>query len=111
MDEAPVVPASVEEPADEVFVAEQPGEVHHPRYMAVFFGLAALTVVELFVAFLPWSKMMIILVLIGLAVWKALLVALYYMHLRYEPNRLRILAIAPLPLAVILVVAVIQEYR
>jgi hypothetical protein len=32
------------------------------------------------------------------------------MHLRFEPNRLRILAIAPLPLAVILVTAVITEY-
>ena len=73
-------------------------------------ALAVLTALELGVAFLDWSKMTLILILIGLAVWKALLVALYYMHLRFEPNRLRILAIAPLPLAVILVTAVITEY-
>jgi cytochrome c oxidase subunit 4 len=73
--------------------------------------LAVLTGVELGVAFLPFSKTIIILLLVGLAFWKALLVALYFMHLRFEPNRLRILAIAPLPLIVILVVAVIQEYR
>jgi cytochrome c oxidase subunit 4 len=83
----------------------------HPNYIGVWVLLAVLTAVELGVAFLPWSKLVIVLLLIGLAVWKALLVALYYMHLRFEPNRLRILAIAPLPLAVILVVAVIQEYR
>jgi cytochrome c oxidase subunit 4 len=83
----------------------------HPNYIGVWIGLAVLTAIELGVAFLPWSKRVIVLILIGLAVWKALLVALYYMHLRFEPNRLRILAIAPLPLAVILVVAVIQEYR
>jgi cytochrome c oxidase subunit 4 len=83
----------------------------HPNYVGVWIGLAVLTALELGVAFLPWSKSLIVIVLVALAVWKALLVALYYMHLRFEPNRLRILAVAPLPLAVILVVAVIQEYR
>ena len=83
----------------------------HPNYIGVFLALAVLTAVELGVAFLPWSKPTLILLLLFLAVWKALMVALYFMHLRYEPNRLRILAIAPLPLAVILVVAVIQEFR
>lgn len=86
-------------------------EIHHPNYIGVWVGLAVLTAIELGVAFLPWAKLTLVLVLIGLAVWKALLVALYYMHLRYEPNRLRILAMAPLPLAVILVIAVITEYR
>ena len=89
---------------------EQVTHRRHPNYIGVFLGLAALTAVELTVAFLPWSKQTIILLLIFLAVWKALMVALYFMHLRFEGNRLRILAVAPLPLAVILVVAVITEY-
>jgi cytochrome c oxidase subunit 4 len=83
----------------------------HPNYVGVWFALAALTALELTVAFLPWSKRVIVLILVALAVWKALLVALYYMHLRFEPRRLLLLAIAPLPLAVILVTAVITEYR
>jgi cytochrome c oxidase subunit 4 len=83
----------------------------HPNYIAVFIGLAVLTGIELFVAFLPWSQMTKILILIGLAVWKAVMVALYYMHLRFEPQRLRWLAVAPLPLAVILVYSVTREYR
>ena len=88
-----------------------PAPAHkHPPYIGIFFVLAVLTAVELGVAFLPWPKTVIVLLLLGLAVWKALLVALYYMHLRFEPTRLRILAVAPLPLAVILVVAVIQEF-
>jgi cytochrome c oxidase subunit 4 len=82
----------------------------HPNYIAIWVALAVLTAIELGVAFLPWSKTTLILLLLGLAVWKALLVALYFMHLRFEPNRLRILALAPLPLAVILVTAVITEY-
>lgn len=83
----------------------------HPPYIAIFLVLAVLTAVELGIAFLPWPKLTLILLLLGLAIWKALLVALYFMHLRFEPTRLRILAMAPLPLAVILVVAVIQEFQ
>ena len=82
----------------------------HPNYIGVFIGLAVLTAVELTVAFLPWSKRTLILLLIFLAVWKAVMVALYFMHLKYESNRLRVLAVAPLPLAVIMVMAVITEY-
>ena len=84
--------------------------VHHPPYIGIWVALAVLTALELGVAFLPWPKLTLILILIGLAVWKALLVALYYMHLRFEPARLRLLAVAPIPLAFILVLAVIQEY-
>ena len=89
---------------------EQAAHRRHPNYIGVFIGLAVLTAVELTVAFLPWTKRTIILLLIFLAVWKALMVALYFMHLRFESNRLRILAIAPLPLAVIMVMAVITEH-
>ena len=83
----------------------------HPPYVWIWGALALLTALEIGVAFLQdWSKTVIIVILLLLAVWKAALVALYYMHLRFEPNRVRILALAPLPLAVILVVAVITEY-
>ena len=83
----------------------------HPNYVAVWIALAVLTGAELFVAFLPWPTMARILILLFMAVWKAVMVALYYMHLRFEPNRLRLLAIAPLPLAVILVYMVTREFR
>jgi cytochrome c oxidase subunit 4 len=82
----------------------------HPNYMLIWVFLAALTAVELSVAFLPWPKTVIILILVFMAFWKAALVGLYYMHLRFEPNRLRILAIAPLPLFAVLVLAVITEW-
>ena len=85
-------------------------EFKHPNYWAVWAFLALLTVVELGVAFLPWSQQVILLLLLGLAVWKALLVALYFMHLRFEKNRMRIFAIAPLPLTVIIVIAALTEY-
>jgi caa(3)-type oxidase subunit IV len=45
-----------------------------------------------------------------MAIWKAVLVALYYMHLRSEPRRLWILVAAPMPLVVILIAAVLTEF-
>jgi cytochrome c oxidase subunit 4 len=82
----------------------------HPNYWLVWAVLAVLTLVELGVAFLPWSRGLIILTLVAMAVWKAVLVALYFMHLRFEKNRMRIFALAPLPLTVIIVIAVMTEF-
>jgi cytochrome c oxidase subunit 4 len=98
-------------PAGESHADQSSARHAHPNYIGIWIALAVLTAIELGVAFLPFSKTVIILLLLLLAFWKAGLVALYYMHLRFEPNRLRILAVAPLPLIVILVAAVIQEYR
>lgn len=81
-----------------------------PHYLMVFLGLAILTAIELGVAFLGLSRLMTILVLVGLALWKAALVALYYMHLRYEPRRLHLIVLAPLPLLFILVLTVLTEF-
>jgi len=75
---------------------------HKPNYMLVFIFLALLTGVEVAVAFTPIPQSARILFLIGLAIAKATLVAMYYMHLRYEGNVLRIIAVAPLGLAIIL---------
>lgn len=90
--------------------AEKTAKVWHPSYVGVFVALAVMTGAELLVAFLPWPKTVIIGLLIFLAVWKALLVALYYMHLRFEPKGIRWMVVVPLPLAVILVVTVITEF-
>jgi len=82
----------------------------HPNYAAVWVGLAVLTAVEVGVAFLSLPRQVIVISLLGLAAWKALLVALYFMHLRFEPARLVMIAAAPLPLAPILVFAVMAEF-
>lgn len=81
-----------------------------PNYMAVFVALAVLTAIEVGVAFLGLGPTTTIIVLVGLALWKAVLVALYYMHLRFEPPRLIVMVVAPLPLALILVLAVLTEF-
>jgi len=81
-----------------------------PRYILFFVILAVLTAAEVGYAFLDLPKVVLAVGLIIMAVWKAVMVAMYYMHLRYEPARLWILAISPIPLAFILVLAVITEF-
>jgi len=82
----------------------------HPNYILIWVYLAVLTAAELALAFeLPISRNLKLILLLALAVWKALLVAMFFMHLKFERWNLRILFIIPLPLAVILVLAVISE--
>ena len=82
----------------------------HPKYMLIWLYLAILTLLEVLVAFLAIPKWMIVVSLLIMAVWKALLVALYYMHLKFEPNRLRLVALAPLPAVAIMILAIMMEY-
>jgi cytochrome c oxidase subunit 4 len=86
------------------------GEPHHAPYMLIFGVLIVLTLAEVGYAFLSLPKIWLAIGLVVMAFWKATLVALYYMHLRFEPKRLWVLATAPLPLVVILIVAVLTEF-
>ena len=81
-----------------------------PNYILIWVYLFVLTVSEGGAAFLSHiPKQWLILILVFLAVWKALLVALFFMHLKFERWRLRAVFLVPLPLAIILVLAVITE--
>ena len=84
----------------------------HPPYILIWVVLLLLTLAEVAMSLYMTnvSRVWLAVGLILMAVWKAVLVAMYYMHLRYEPARLWILAVSPLPLAVILVLAVISEF-
>jgi cytochrome c oxidase subunit 4 len=81
-----------------------------PRYVLIWVVLLVLTLGEVGYAFMDLPKIWLASGLIIMALWKALLVAMYYMHLRYEPRRLWVLAASPLPLALILILAVITEF-
>ncbi len=81
-----------------------------PKYMLIWVYLLVLTLAEVGVAFLGIPKWIIVTSLLIMAVWKALLVALYYMHLKWEPKRLRILVVAPLPAVAIMIIVIMMEY-
>jgi len=81
-----------------------------PNYILIWVYLFLLTVIEVGAAFLSHiPKHWLILILVFFAIWKALLVALYFMHLKFERWRLRAIFMVPVPLAIILVLAVITE--
>ncbi len=80
-----------------------------PRYMLVFGGLAVLTAIEVGVAFMGFERNVTVLILLALAAWKALLVALYFMHLKWETRSLKVLAAAPLVPAAIMIFVVLME--
>ena len=74
-------------------------------YMLVFVFLIVLTVVEVGVAFALSGNPAKVPLLLALAIAKATLVAMYYMHLRFEGRLLRFIAIFPLILSIILALA------
>jgi cytochrome c oxidase subunit 4 len=80
-----------------------------PNYMGVFWWLLALTILEIAVIYAPFLKMVIVLLLIGLALTKASLVALYYMHLKFERRTLGAIALTPLLLCVLLIMALTPD--
>lgn len=81
-----------------------------PNYIRIWLYLFVMTVAEVVLAFeLPFTPNVKLILLLILAIWKALLVALFFMHLKFERWRLRLIFIVPLPLAAILVTTVIME--
>ena len=77
-------------------------------YLTVFILLFVLTITELFVGdLLPGSKEGQIAMLVVLMMAKALLVVLYYMHLRWESRVLRWVAAIPFSAAIFYVLIVI----
>jgi len=80
-----------------------------PNYMLIFGLLALFTLIEVGVAFVPASKLLIVLALLALAIVKAVLVALYYMHLKFEGKLIYSIAIIPFVAAAVLTLAVLQD--
>jgi cytochrome c oxidase subunit 4 len=84
---------------------------HHesPNYIGIFWWLLALTIAEIAVIYAPVPKIAIAIMLIGMALTKAALVALYYMHLAFETRTLGVIALTPLILCVFLVFALTPD--
>ncbi len=69
-------------------------------YVGIWFGLVVATVMEVVIRSLPGAASMIVTIIMLIASAKAVAIALYYQHLRYEGIRL-----ATLPLAAIVGIA------
>ena len=77
--------------------------------MRIFYILFALTVVEVAIVYLHLPKMLLVALLIVLAVWKAALVALHFMHLKLEKKTLTWIALSPFILCVFLILMLMPD--
>src|SRR5215510_5774080 len=80
-----------------------------PNYMNIFWALAVLTVIEIGVVYLPASRLLIGFLLVALACTKATLVAMYFMHLKFERSTLGIIALTPMVLCVFLIFMLLPD--
>ncbi len=78
---------------------------HEGTYVVVFLLLAILTLIELVVTYIPTIKIVLLLVL---SATKAILVASFYMHLRYERPFYPLAFAVPVVIAVLVALAMQQ---
>lgn len=83
---------------------------HEPNYMNIFWALTILTIVEVLVPVLGvFSRSINGTILVLLAVVKATLVALYFMHLRFERTTLGAIALTPMIICVFLIFMLLPD--
>lgn len=80
-----------------------------PNYMAIFYWLVALTIIEVAIPFTVTAQIPRVFLLIALAVAKAVLVALYFMHLRFEVRTLGVIALTPMILCAFLLFMLVPD--
>jgi len=71
--------------------------------MTIFYYLLALTILEIIVALPTYSPWLKAILLIAMALGKASLVAMFFMHLRFERLTMGMIAFTPLVICVFLV--------
>ena len=78
---------------------------HHSEslYHKIFWYLLVLTILEVIVALVPFARLVKGILLVGMALGKAALVAMFFMHLRFERVTLGVIAFTPLVICVFLV--------
>ena len=82
-----------------------------PNYFAIWGWLLLLTITEIATTRLPIPRLTIAILLIGQACTKALLVAMYFMHLKFERKILGMIAFTPLVLCVFLSVMLLPDSK
>lgn len=78
-------------------------------YMRTFWYLVVLTILEIAVALMPLATLAKGILLVGMALSKAALVALYFMHLKFERVTLGVIAFTPLVICTFLVFMLLPD--
>ncbi len=85
-------------------VPQETPHISARTYIGVFVALAVLTAIEIAVTYLPLPR---IPVLVPLALAKAALVALFYMHLKYDRRVLALLFLFGVLMAIALITSLV----
>jgi cytochrome c oxidase subunit 4 len=80
-----------------------------PNYVGIFVWLAILTAVEVIAVYLPLTRLALAAILVAIAFTKAALVALYFMHLKFERRTMLLVALTPVILCVFLMFMLIPD--
>ncbi len=80
-----------------------------PNYISIFWWLLALTIVEIAIIYMPIARLFINILLVGFALAKAALVAMYFMHLRFERITLAMIAVTPLIICLFLILMLLPD--
>ena len=86
---------------------------HKGTYITILFVLAFLTLVEVFIPEVysaPWNQTTKMLLLVILAVAKALLVALFFMHLKWESTWIKNIALMPVYMGVFTILLMLESW-
>jgi caa(3)-type oxidase subunit IV len=78
-------------------------------YIKIFWILLVLTIVEVAIVYLGLPKMLLAVLLVIFAVWKAALVAMHFMHLKFEKRTLTMVALVPFVLCVFLILMLLPD--
>jgi caa(3)-type oxidase subunit IV len=78
-------------------------------YIKIFYILLVLTIIEVAIVYLGLPEMLLVVLLVGFAVWKATLVAMHFMHLKFEKKTLAVIALAPFVLCVFLILMLMPD--
>jgi caa(3)-type oxidase subunit IV len=93
--------------------AAAPAAAHHvshkKTYMQIFVWLTILTAIEVGIVYVIHSRFVLITLLCALAIIKAALVAMFFMHLRFEKKTLALVVSVPLLLAGILILGLMPD--
>ncbi len=81
-----------------------------PNYVLIWGWLVGLMVIGLLASFLPGVRTLAVALIFATAAAKALLVALNYMHLRFEPRLIYAIAIVPVLFVLLLMVALFPDF-
>jgi caa(3)-type oxidase subunit IV len=82
----------------------------HPNYTVIWLWLLGLLALGVAASALPGGRAIALAVVFGTAVVKALLVALNFMHLRFEPRLIYAIVLVPLVVAAILTLALFPDF-